>query len=278
MRKSWITLGVLLAGVIALGLFVWLKPPKPQTATHALSSLKSADARSVRVMRKGKALAALENRNGEWIMTEPVKAPADSFQVLRLLAILEAKSPLQYPASASAKFELETPASEIIINEQRFAFGAINSVTREQYVLTQSQIYPLNAHVGAAIPADAAALLRRSVFAPSDAPVRFEFAAFNVATDDKKWSATPPTNDISQDDYNRWVAQWREGSGLRAEIADKRKAISEIHVTLKSGEKIVLGVVQSEPEFIVRRDDLNLQFVFTGDIGKQMLTPPGIRK
>lgn len=278
MRKSWITLGVLLAGVIALGLFVWLKPPKPQTATHALSSLKSADARSVRVMRKGKALAALENRNGEWTMTEPVKAPADSFQVQRLMAILDAKSPQQYPASASAKFELDTPSSEIIINEQRFAFGAINTVTREQYVRTQNQIYPLDAHFGAAIPADATALLRRSVLAPSDAPVRFEFAAFNVATDDKKWSATPPTNDISQDDYNRWVAQWREGSGLRAEIADKRKAISEIHVTLKSGEKISLGVVQSEPEFIVRRDDLNLQFVFTGDIGKQMLTPPSTRK
>ena len=211
-------------------------------------------------------------------MTEPVKAPADGFQVLRLLAILDAKSPLQYPASASAKFELDAPPSEIIINEQRFAFGAINTVTREQYVLTQNQIYPLDAHFGAAIPANATALLRRSVLAPGDAPSRFEFSTFTVTHDGKKWLATPPADEPSQDDYNRWVAQWREGSGLRtqvvADLANARKPFSDIHITLKDGAKVTLGVVQTEPELVLQRADLGLQFVFTGDIGKQMLAPP----
>ena len=274
MRKSWIALGALAACVIALGLFVWLKPPQPQAPAHAVSALKPADARTLRVQRKGKTLAALEKRNAEWFMTEPIQAPADEFQVLRLLAVLEAKSASQYPASEAAKFGLDAPPIELVINEQRFAFGAINTVTREQYMLTQNQIFPLELRFAAAVPADAQALLPRSVLAPNDAPLRFAFGAFTVATDDKKWTTTPPASDLSQDDYNRWVAQWRDGSALRTEVSDTRKPISEIYIILKDGARITLGVVQTEPELIVRRTDLGLQFVFVGDVGKKMMSPP----
>ena len=278
MRKSWITLGALFTCVIALGLFVWLKPPKKQGPTHAVSTLKFADARTLRVLRKGKPLALLEKRNTEWFMLEPLKAPADAFQVQRLLAVLDAKSSLQYPLSALAKFELDAPQTEIIINDQRFAFGAINNVTREQYVLTQNQVHPLELRFAAAVPNDAGALVRRSVLAPGDAPVRFDFGTFNVASDEKKWATTPPAGDVSQDDYNRWVAQWREGSALRAEVADTRKPLSEIHITLKDGGKVSLDVLQTDPELVVRRTDLGLQFVFVGDIGKQMTSSPLMRK
>ena len=274
MRKSWIALGALAACVIALGLFVWLKPPRLQDPAHAVSTLKPADARTLRVLRKGRTLAALEKRNGQWFMTEPIPAPADDFQVLRLLAVLEAKSALQYPASEAAKFELDQPATELIIDDQLFAFGAINTVTREQYMLTQNQIFPLEMRFAAAVPVQPLALLRRSVLAPNDTPLRFEFGGFVVATDEKKWSTAPPAGDLSQDDYNRWVAQWRDGSALRTEVSDARKAATEIHITLKDGARITLGIVQTEPELIVRRTDLGLQFVFVGDVGKQMMSPP----
>ena len=278
MHKSWVTLGALFACVAALGLFVWLKPPKEQNATVAVTTLKSSDARTLRVQHKGAPLASLEKRGNDWFLTEPVKVPADSFQVLRLLAVLDAKSTSQYPLADSAKFELDAPQTEIIINDQRFLFGAINNVTREQYLLTQSHIYTVEPRFAAAVPANANALIRRSVLSPADVPERFEFSTFTVATDGKKWSTTPPADDISQDDYNGWVAQWREGSALRSEIADGRKIEREIFVTLKGGAKIVLGVLQTDAELVVRRPDIGLQFVFTGDIGKQMMAAPITRK
>lgn len=286
MRKSWITLALLFASVAALGLFVWLKPPKPQHAGHAVTAIKLADARTLRVLRKGKTLAVLERRdskNSEWFMTEPLQGPADAFHIGRLLAVLDAKSAAPYTASAPelAKFELNAPQAELVINQQRFAFGAINTVTREQYLLTQDQVYPVELRFAAAIPNDAAALLRRSVLAPNDAPQRFEFATFTVSYDGKKWVTTPSTGEASQDDFNRWVAQWREGSALRVEtgtkLADQRKPEREISITLKDGRKLTLGIMQIEPELIVRREDLGLQFVFVGNVGEQMMAPPPVR-
>jgi hypothetical protein len=278
MRSPWVLLGALFAGVIALGLFVALKPPKPPAITHALSPLKSAEARTVRVLRKGKPLATVEKRGAEWLMHEPLKGPADDFQLLRLLAILDAKSTMRYPSSDLARFELDAPAMEIIINDQRFAFGAINAVTREQYVLTQNQIYPVDLRFGAAVPVDATALLRKSVLAPHDVPVRFTFGAFTVASDTTKWMTTPAAADLSQDDYARWVAQWREGSALRTELADTRKPLGAVMVTLKDGTTVALDIVQTTPDLVLRRRDLGLQFVFVGEIGKRMLSPPAARK
>jgi Domain of unknown function (DUF4340) len=278
MRKSWITLGLLFACVAALGVFVWLKPPKTQNATQAVSALKPADARTLRVQRKGQLLAALEKRSSEWFLTEPLAGPADAFQVSRLLAVLEAKSSQQYSSADLAKFELASPQAEITINDQRFAFGAINNVTREQYVLTGNQIYPLELRFAAAIPNDSAALFRRSVLAPGDKPARFEFGNFSVTFDDIKWITTPAAGDVSQDDYNRWVAQWREGGALRAEPSDRRTVSKTIHIVLADGRKVSLGIVQTEPELIIRRGDLGLQFVFVGNVGARMLAMPSASK
>jgi hypothetical protein len=52
----------------------------------------------------------------------------------------------------------------------------------------------------------------------------------------------------------------------------------ELQITLNDGRKVLLGVVQTEPELIVRRADLGLQFVFVGDIGALMLAPPAARQ
>jgi hypothetical protein len=295
MRKSWITLGVLAACVAALGLFVWLTPPQTQRNTTAVATLKPAGVRALRVQFRGKTVAVLERRDAEWLLVDPVKAPADAFQVLRVLAVLDARSTAQYPTTDAARFDLDPPQTELIIDGQRFGFGAINTVTREQYLLAQNQIHAVETRYATAIPTNANALIRRSIFAAGETPVRFDFGAFNVSHDGNKWSVTPQKNnegnkaghndgDISQDDFNRWAAQWREGSALRAAVTDAsgsdaaKAAPREIFVTLKNGTKIPLAIVQEQPELVVRRADLGLQFTFTGDIGRQMMSAPPARK
>lgn len=287
MRKNWITLGAMFACVAALGLFVWLAPPKSHSNTIAVATIKPADARALRLQFRGKLVAVLEKRGADWFLIDPIKAPADSFQVLRVLAVLDARSTAQYPTADAAKFDLDPPQTELVIDGQRFGFGAINTVTREQYLLAQNQIHAVETRLAAAIPTNASALIRRSVFATGETPVRFEFGAFTVSHDGGKWITTPMTKkavnnegDISQDDYNRWAAQWREGSALRAAIVDAAsdKAAREIFVTLKDGKKITLGIVQEQPELVVRRADLGLQFTFTGDIGRQMMMSPPARQ
>lgn len=277
MAKSWITLGALAALVAALSIFAWMKPAKVKDGGVPVSPHKAADAKSLKVMRDGKPVATLEKRGALWQIVEPFKAPADDFQVNRLLAVVEARASASYPPDLG-KYELNAPRAMLDIDGEPYALGAINNVTQEQYLLTRNTVYAVALRHGAAIPAQAANLARRTILAPGDKPVKFEFGVYSIAQDGFKWTITP-TAELSQDMTNRWVAQWREGSALRVESAaatGDRKPTRELLIHLQDGSRVALGVVQSEPELIVRRADLGLQWVYTGDIGRQMLLPPPV--
>jgi hypothetical protein len=274
MRRQWLVLGVMCAVVGALSLFMWLRPPKP-SADIAVSTRKAASAQSLTVKQGGKTVAVLHKRDTAWRLTEPLNVPADDFQVTRVLAVLEARAASRH-APELARFELENPRAELIIDGERFAFGAINNVTQEQYLLAGGAVYAVALRHGAAIPNNAAALARRTIFAPGDKLTKFEFGEFTITQEGIKWVITPAA-ELSQDMTNRWIAQWREGSALRAEAADERKALHEWVITLGNGARVLVGVVQREPELVVRRADLGLQFVYAGDIGRQMLAPPPLQ-
>lgn len=277
MKSTWIATGVMLALVAALGLFAYFKPPARDAAQQALSTLRPAEVTKLHIARRGKAIIEAERRGEQWVLTAPYAAPLDVFQIARAVTILEAKSSAQYPASGLAKYELDPPVAEVTINDQLFRFGAVNPVTREQYVLAGGTVHAVEMRHGAGLPADASALLRKQLFAADEVPVRFDFAGFSVASKDGKWLANPAAGELSQDDYNRWVDAWRQATALRVEPHDQRKPQGEIRIELKDGKKLTLGILVREPELVLLRSDLNLQFAFVAEVGKRMLAPPAVK-
>jgi hypothetical protein len=196
------------------------------------------------------------------------------FQVARALSVLEAKSTMSYPANELKKFDLDPPSVQVIINEKSFAFGAINPVTREQYVLTNNTVHAIEMRHGAGLPLDASALLHKELFGADEIPVKFMFTEFSIASNDGKWLLTPSAGELSQDDYARWVDAWRQASAMRAEPYDKRRPVGEMRIELKDGKNLSLGILSREPELVLLRTDLNLQFAFAGEVGKRMLARP----
>lgn len=264
----------MLVVVTVLGLFVYLKPPAREPGLRTLSTLRPNNAGKMRIERRGKLVIELEKRNGKWMITAPYAAPVDVFQVARALTVLDAKSKASYAANDLAKFDLEPPSVRVTINNQTFAFGAINPVTREQYVLAANAVHVVEMRHGAGLPLDASALLSKQLFSADEVPVRFEFADFSVSSKDGKWSLTPSTGPHSQDDFMRWADTWRQASSARAEPHNKRTPLGEIRIEFKNGKHVALGILSHEPELILLRPDLNLQYAFAVDVGKRMLAPP----
>jgi hypothetical protein len=278
MRRTWITTGIMLVIAAALGAFIFFKPPARESSLQALSALRPNDAVKLRIARSGKPVMELERKGLYWMLTAPYAAPVDLFQVARALSVLDAKSTVNYPANELRKFDLDPPSVQVTINDKSFAFGAINPVTREQYVLTNNSVHAIEMRHGAGLPADAAALLRKELFGADEIPVKFMFAEFSIASNSGKWLLIPAAGELSQDDYARWVDAWRQASALRAEPYDKRRPIGEARVELKDGKILSLGILSREPELVLLRVDINLQFAFAGEVGKRMLMPPRTSK
>lgn len=275
MQRNWIALAVLLTIVAALGALAYFKPRGAGTGGHALSTLRPADAMSIRIERGEEPVIALEKREGRWRISAPLAADADDFHVQRVLAILEARPANRLAAVDLARFELAQPRAKLTIDGQSIAFGAINAVTREQYVLAGDAVYSVVLNYGAALPADVSKLIAKQPIGEHEVPVRLAFGKFLLEKHAGAWRLSPSTGDAAQDDLNRWVDAWRHAYALRAEPYDGRTPQEEIAIELSGGEKLTLGILQQEPEIILARPDRKLQYVFSAEAGKRLLTPPG---
>jgi hypothetical protein len=292
--RSWLTLGALFVIVLALGAWIYYKPSAEVATTHALSALKSGDVKRIRFQRAtavdaatatspsntpaqqpaGTTVIALDRRNDSWLMTAPLVARAERLQVERMLSILEARSVVRYAAADLSRYGLDTPQVTLTLEDQVFAYGAINNMTREQYVLTGDAIYlvPLAYSVG--LPRNVDALLALRLFDGDEAPVRFELPGFSVALREGTWTVTPTTTDAGPDERHAWVDTWRNASALRAARSVKGDSSEAVKVGLKDGRTITFAILQREPELVLLRRDEGIEYHFFGDSGKRLIAPP----
>jgi hypothetical protein len=147
-------------------------------------------------------------------------------------------------------------------------------MSREQYVLTQDGIYPVWLRYGTLLPKSVLQLVSPQLFAPDEAPVAFDFDAFRLVQQDGKWQLTPPAADASQDDFNRWVDEWRLATALAAQPPSNRKPLTTVRIKLKTGVDVAVAVVQREPQFVVKRSDQPFEYRFSAEAAQRLFARP----
>ena len=274
MKRAWWRSAILAAAVAALGLFVYLKPGTDATLEHALSAATPGAARTIRVERSGTAPVVLEKRGEDWFLTSPLAARAGAPQVERLLAVAGAKSAVRLAATDLARFDLERPAVRLTIDGERFDFGIVNEISREQYVLAGGTVHAVSARYGAALPAGPADLLDRQLLARSEVPEHIELNGFSMSREGGKWVSKPPGGDLSQDDLQRWADDWRHASALRVEPFGRGTPVAEVRIRLRDGTALALGVLSREPEVVLLRTDEKLVYYLSKAAAQRLLSPP----
>jgi hypothetical protein len=276
MKRGWIVNLLLLATVVGLGFYIWYRPGSDAADRHKLSTLApSAVNRVVIEPREGETIE-LAKRGDAWYLARPFEARADRSQVDRLLELASGTSREKLAATDLARFDLDRPALSVTLEDQRFAFGTVNPLSQEQYVLAGDSVYLLSAFYSSLVPQKAERLLTHSLFVAGESPVAFALPGTRIELQDAKWVRRPAagTEAPSQDDFNRWVDGWRFASSLLTQRAGPRAAAEHVEVRLADGRTLRLGVVRKEPELILVRPDEKLQFHFSGEMGRRLLTPP----
>jgi hypothetical protein len=277
-RSIWVN-ALLAIFAAALGAWVYFAPPRDTPVEHPLSSIKPAEAASMRIERPGGTSLVLEKANGSWRVTAPFQARGNEARVEQILAILEAKSAHKLPAADLARFELDQPRARLTISGpaagQSFAFGMVSEITREQYVLTADAVYPVSPRYGAVLPASPADLVSSRLFAPGETPVRIALKAFAVEQHGGQWRQIPAAPDLGQADFNRWVEEWRSASAVRVEPHAGGQPVEEIRIDLKDRGTLALGVLSREPDLVLLRPDEKLRYAIRGDVAMRLLAGPG---
>ncbi len=273
MKHGWLPLLVLLAVAAVLGALAWFSPSRDDQA-QALSAAKPAQAQRVTLARPGQPAIELERREAQWLITAPLRARADEFQVMRMLALLETKPAAQFPAADLERFDLQAPVARLTVDGSEYAFGGINTVTREQYVMRGDTVYAVALRHGAALPADAVALIRRVLLNENEIPVAILLPQFSLRQAGGRWTLTPPADGAGADELQAFVDRWRQASAARAEPHDGRQPLAEVRIELREGAPLVFSVLQREPNLVLLRQDNGLQYTFLAGAGQALLAHP----
>jgi len=274
-KRGWIVNVLLLAAVVGLGLYIHYRP-SGETPQHKLTTLAPSAVSRVLIERRDGEPIELAKRGEAWYLVRPFQARADRSQVERLLELTSATSKEKLAATDLGRFDLDRPALTVTLGEQRFAFGTINQINQEQYVLAGDSVYMLPSFYPSLVPLKAERLLTHSLFVEGESPAAFVLPGVRIELQDTKWVRVPATakDEPSQDEFNRWVEGWRFASSLLTQPAGPKTAAEHVEVRLADGRTLRLGVLQRQPELILERPDEKLQFYFSGEMAKRLLTPP----
>jgi len=275
MKRGWLLNVFLLAAVAALTWLAWRSPSRDDTAREPLSAVRPAAVSRIVFTRQNQPPVSIERRAEQWWITSPLQARADEFQVMRLLTILDARPSARMAAGDSSRFELNPPSAILDIDGVQYAFGGINTVTREQYVLRSDAVYAVELRHGAALPARPEALIRRALLAENEVPVAITLPAFSVRKSGSRWSLTPASELAGADELQSYIDQWRHASATTVARHANKPPLSDIEIEFSDKTTLKLGLVQREPQLILWRRDNGLQYVFPAAAGRALLDAPG---
>ncbi len=285
MKSSYLTNLILLAIVIAL---LWLsqqeQPAEQQAST--LSSLDTEAIELIQIARSGKVNLRLERQQNHWILTEPFNARANPTRINLLLSLLRAPVHGEFqPMDQSAldQFGLSNPDVILSMNNEQFAFGGVESLSENRYVLHQGMIFLVQDDVTPLLTASAGSFVDNRLIPESNQLTRLTLPA---ADDEQKvrfslqegeWHSD--NSELSTDAIKTLVDSWQHAYAMQVRYLPNAQlnAMTEPHIKLwlaDQAEPMQLLMRQNGQTLQLINPALRLQYDFPLAIKSQLLPSP----
>lgn len=271
---------VLLLALVALGLYVYLRPaPEENKPQIPLTTLKRGEVDRVRVQRDTNMDMQIQKHNGTWVMSSPYHTRVDPLQVDRLLDITLATASQKFPAESLTRYGLDPAPVVVTLNDQTFGFGSINDVTNEQYVANGGNVYLVRTYLGYNVPRDVTSLFSHKLLADNEIPDAYDFGGWKATKNDKgAWTlqgnlhtereVTPTPNEL-----NVWATEWNLASALSVTPYQGKPHGERVEIKFTNGSSATFRVLSRKPDVQLLRVDENMVYQLGPDAGGRLLDP-----
>jgi len=277
-RARWLVNLLLVAVVAALAAYALLGRDADDGRVPIVGVASSVVQR-IAIEPEGMEPIELAREGDNWFVTRPLRARANSTQVERLLDLLAVRAGAPMPATDLQRFDLNRPSLRVRFDDTTIAFGTLNPLTQQQYVLVGDRVFMIPGHHRASVPERVERVLTHALLRKDEKPVSFQLPQLSVERLDGRWTRRPDPDPgaASQDDFHRWVDEWRFASSLLTQRADRALPAQRIVVAFEDGRRVEFGIVQREPELVLVRGDESLVFHFPRDTGERLLAGPALQ-
>ena len=224
-----------------------------------------------------------EKKDGRWALTAPVQVAADPYELNSLLnvATAETKSSIDpKDVKKLADLGLDPPGFSLSLNDTKVDFGGTEPLNYHRYVETGGKIGLIDDPPASALDADYSDLVSKGLM-----PLGAEIASVSVpglkvsrSADGKSWTADPADPKAGSDELQKFVDTWSNARSLwNAAMPADAKPVANPQVAviaLKDGSSLSFNIAGRDPQFVLERADLKLQYDLAKSDADKLLKLP----
>jgi hypothetical protein len=270
---------LLLLGVAALAAVAIYQPGiAPTPPPVKLTALTPQQISRIHIERTGKDPLTLQKQDGHWRIAEPRQLPADDGRVNSLLRLVQETSQARFPAKPEDlhKYKLDKPAATLTLDDQVFAFGDIDPINGRRYVQLGTTVHLTTDMYFYQLDADMSSFVSTHLL-PEQASISALTLPDIALTRDTQghWQVQPDKPGLSADAIQTLVDAWRTTTALWVKNYAKGSAQGSITMQLKEpAQELHFDIMARQPELILARPDLGLQYHLSAESAKALLELP----
>ncbi len=238
-----------------------------------ISELKPADIDTLEIQTVN-ALLTLQRDAGGWLLESPIRWPANSINIERLLDIVNSDADSRLPADEInlATLGLQFPKAMLRINDTQLLFGATNNIGGRRYIMVDSTVFLLpDVHLpffsqGLASIVDRRLLPRRYRITTLKLP------GIEVNRDANDSWRLAKADGFEQDQVARLMENWQDLEASRVKLYNTGATPRQkLEVKLQDGSRHEFFLMSIDPEIVVAHPRIGLQYHFPADLYYQLI-------
>jgi hypothetical protein len=264
---------VLLVIIAVLGALAFFEPGKKKPESIPIARVEENALTAVTL--KNQDTIQFEKKDGHWRLVAPFAAPANEIRVHQLIDIAKSSREAEYPIKTEdlAKFELDKPKATLVLGDTTLLFGGSDPINMRRYVRIGDTLYLVNDDFFHHLTAAATDYVDKKLL-PEGAKVK-EIAIPGLKASlgpDGKWTREPPGE--AKPDLNELATLWATARAIDVKRLEKPAQGDKINIGLAEAPSLEFTIVQREPDVILARSDLGLQYELTSETARQLLNLP----
>lgn len=278
MNRSRLNL-VLLVVAAGLGVGVWYSQEREEKGPP-LTTLTADALTKIAIEHPGREAVRLEKRDGGWNLTAPSIARVDEFEINSLLGLVdrEVKKSLDRDSIKLAELGLDPPKYTITLNDTSIGFGDVEPLDYRRYVKVGDVVSLIEDPPSAALDADYADLVAKSVLAMDAVIEKISVPGLTLARGaDGKWLLTPADATATTDRMQKLVDGWKSARAMWNEMPQAVSPKGEpVVITLKGGAEQRLVLMERDPQLKFYSPDAKTVYVLSKALTDELLKLPEI--
>lgn len=270
---------LLLVAVAILGAIAVFEPGHDQQASEVLLTTdQPRDIRQIVIESPDAARIRITKEDSGWQIREPIAVAANTFRIDSLLQIVRAKSYSHYPVQGLdlSRYQLQKPLGRISLDDTTIQFGGTEPLENRRYVLVDGQV-----HLIADNHYYQTMLSLPAVVDNALVPAGRKLQALHLPTielrhgNNGSWQTIPRKPDISMDDINVMLDEWRNARALNISAYENDSPVGRVTLDFDDGSSLEYDVLEKEPDWILGRRDIGMRFHLGQTLAEQLwLTGP----